>query len=152
MSCAVEMDLTAYLDGELPTARRHEMQSHLKECRSCQATSELLEKTLSKLASLPALESSPGMRSALLRQIAQPRSSVGERLRQRWRPGWVLPSAGLAVAALAAVLLVGRAPRDGRERELGANLEMVEDYEVLGLTSMEDLEIVQHLDELDGRP
>jgi hypothetical protein len=92
------------------------------------------------------------MRSALLRQIAQPRSSVGERLRQLWRPGWVLPSAGLAVAALAAVLLVGRAPRDGRERELGANLEMVEDYEVLGLASMEDLEIVQHLDELEGRP
>ena len=151
MSCAVEMDLTAYLDGELPTARRDEVQSHLKECRSCQATSELLEKTVSKLASLPALEPSRSMRSALLQQIAQQPSSVGERLRQLWRPGWVLPSAGLAVAALVAVLLAGKVPRDARERELGANLEMVEDYEVLGLTSMEDLEIIQHLDELEGR-
>jgi anti-sigma factor RsiW len=152
MSCAVEMDLTAYLDGELPTARRDEVQNHLRECRSCQATAQLLERAVAKLASLPAFEASRSMRAAVLSQIAQPPLSLRDKFRQLWRPGLLVPSAGLAAAALLGVLLVGKGPRDTRERELSANLEMIEDYEVLGLTSIEDLEIVQHLHELEDRP
>lgn len=152
MSCVVELDLTAYLDGELPTGRRHELEGHLRECRSCQATAQLLEKTMGKLASLPGFEASPTLRAAVLSQIAQQPLSLRDKLRQLGRPTLLVPSAGLAAAALLAVLLVGKGPRDAHERELGANLEMIEDYEVLGLTSIEDLEIVQHLHELEGRP
>ncbi len=152
MSCAVELDLTAYLDGELPTGRRQELESHLRECRSCQATAQLLERTVGKLASLPGFEASPSLRAAVLSQIAQQPSSLGDTLRQLWRPRLLVPSAGLAAAALLAVLSAGKGPRDAHERELGASLEMIEDYEVLGLTSIEDLEVVQHLHELEGRP
>jgi anti-sigma factor RsiW len=151
MSCAVELELTAYLDGELPTGRRREVEGHLKDCHSCQTTAQLLERTVGKLALLPDFEASRTLRAAVLSQIARQPSSLGDTLRRFWRPRLLVPSAGLAAAALA-VLLVGKAPRDARERELGANLEMIEDYEVLGLTSIEDLEIVQHLHELEGRP
>jgi anti-sigma factor RsiW len=146
------MDLTAYLDGELPTGRRHRVESHLRECRSCQATAQLLERTVSKLASLPGFEASSTLRVAVLSQIARQPWSLGDRLRQFWRPRLLVPSAGLAAAALLAVLSAGKGPRDTHEHELGASLEMIEDYEVLGLTSIEDLEIVQHLHELEGRP
>jgi len=152
MSCAVEMDLTAYLDGELPTGRRQEVESHLGECRSCQATAQLLQRTVGKLASLPGFEASRTLRAAVLSQIAQQPWSLGDRLRQFWRPRLLVPSMGLAAAALLAVLSAGKGPRDAHEHELGASLEMIEDYEVLGLTSIEDLEIVQHLHELEGRP
>jgi anti-sigma factor RsiW len=152
MSCAVELDLTAYLDGELPTGRRQELESHLRECRSCQATAQLLERSVVKLASLPGFEPSRALRAAVLSQIAQQPSSFGDTLRQFWHPRLLVPSAGLAAAALLAVLSAGKGPRDAHEHELGASLEMIEDYEVLGLTSTEDLETVQHLHELEGRP
>jgi anti-sigma factor RsiW len=152
MSCAVEMDLTAYLDGELPTARRHELESHLRECRSCQATTQLLKRTVGKLASLPGFEPSPSLRAAVLNQIAQQPSSMPEKLRHFLRPRLLVPSMGLAAAALLAVLSTGKGSLDARERDLGASLEMIEDYEVIGLSSIEDLEIVQHLHELEGHP
>ncbi len=152
MSCAVELELTAYLDGELTTDRRQELESHLRECHSCHATAQLLERTVGKLASLPGFEASPTLRAAVLSQIAEQPLSLVDRLRQFWRPGLLVPSAGLAAAVLLAVLSAGKSPRDPHERELGASLEMIEDYEVLGLTSIEDLEIVQHLHELEGHP
>jgi anti-sigma factor RsiW len=152
MSCSVELDLTAYLDGELPTGNRQELESHLQECHSCQATAQLLERSVGKLASLPGFEPSRALRAAVLSQIAQQPSSFGDTLRQFWRPRLLVPSAGLAAAALLAVLSAGKGPREAHEHELGASLEMIEDYEVLGLTSTEDLETVQHLHELEGRP
>src|SRR5260370_34320457 len=99
MSCAVELDLTAYLDGELPTGRRQELESHLRECRSCQATAQLLERSVGKLASLPGFEPSRALRAAVLSQIAQQPSSFGDTLRQFWRPRLLVPSAALAVGA-----------------------------------------------------
>ena len=155
MSCAVEMDLTAYLDGELPQSRREAVAVHIAHCSSCQLTAEVLKDTVSKLASLPPIEVSRSLRVEVLSRIARepvkPRHSLRDFLQARL----LFPSAGLAAAAVAALLILGRPSREAhelRQYELGSNLELVEDYEVIGITSLEDLEVVQHLHELEAHP
>ena len=53
MSCPFEEDLTAWVDGELPAARRAEVAEHLGSCAGCQGTEALLRRTLARRAELP---------------------------------------------------------------------------------------------------
>ncbi|MFP2910865.1 hypothetical protein ACLESD_38690, partial [Pyxidicoccus sp. 3LFB2] len=74
------------------------------------------------------------------------------------RPAVLVPSAGLAAALAVSLLMAGPgvdAPpelADPAVMELAANLEVAEDYEVLGLDSAEDLEVVANLHELEELP
>ena len=155
MSCAVELDLTAYLDGELSPSRREAVSDHLAHCPSCRQIAEVLQDTVSKLVSLPPVEVSSGLRSAVLSRIAREPVRARLTLRDFFQIRLLLPSAGLAAAAVVALLMWARPSRELhelRQYELGANLELIEDYEVLGITSVEDLEVVQHLHELEAHP
>jgi len=155
MSCAVELELTAYIDGELPASRREAVAVHLARCPTCQQTAEVLRDTVSKLVSLPPVEVSGSLRSAVLSRIAQEPVRARHKLRDFLQIRLLLPSAGLAATAAMALLLWTRPSRELhelRQYELGANLEIIEDYEVLGITSIEDLDVVQHLHELEAHP
>ena len=77
-----------------------------------------------------------------------------ERWRAFWRPGVLVPAAGLAaVAGLALWAALPHEPAlevsDAATLELAMNLEEVEDYDVVGLEDAEDLEVVAHLQELE---
>ena len=61
MSCTVENDLTAYLDGELSAEAASRMKAHLATCEDCRATEVLLHRTVSSLRSLPDFEPSRGL-------------------------------------------------------------------------------------------
>ncbi|MFP2908626.1 anti-sigma factor family protein, partial [Pyxidicoccus sp. 3LFB2] len=50
MSCGFEEDLTAYVDGELPPARRVEVEAHLGACAGCRAMHALLGTAVARLA------------------------------------------------------------------------------------------------------
>lgn len=155
MSCGFEEDLTAYVDGELPPARRAEVEAHLGACAGCRSTHALLRGAVARLAELPAFEPSPHTRRAVLAKLDAVPSPWWERLKGLLRPGVLMPSAGLAAAVAVALLVVGPGPDappelvDPAVMELAANLEVVEDYEVLGLDSAEDLEVVANLHELE---
>lgn len=160
MGCAFEDDLTAYVDGELPATRMKEVEVHLTGCASCRATEGLLRRTVAQLAALPApaFEPTPRLRREVLARIDEP--TLWERLKGLLRPVVLVPSLG-AVAA-AAVLFVATRHRgeavDINQLELASNLEvasnmeMLEDYDVLGVDSPDDLEVVQHLHELEATP
>ncbi len=156
MSCAFEEDLTAYVDGELPPPHRARVEAHLGTCAECQGTERLLRLTVARMAELPAFTPSPSARRALLARVDALPPTWRERLAPLMRPGVLVPSAGLAAAAVLTLLVAGRmrgeAPAleewDPGALEVAANLELVEDYEVLGLDSSEDLEVVENLHEL----
>jgi len=154
MSCSNAGELTAYLDRELPVFQLKQIESHLASCRECRSTERLLRKTVVRLAELPAFELSNATRRNVLRQVDEAANrSIGSRLKALWRPQVLFPSLGLALAVI--VLVISREPlelRDARLFEVGANLELAEDYEVVGLSSLDDLEVVQHLHELEGAP
>jgi anti-sigma factor RsiW len=156
MNCTISGELTAYLDGELPIFQLRQIEGHLAHCRECRSTEQLLRRTVAHLAELPAFELPTASRRAVLSRIDEQASgSIRSRLKALWRPQLVFPSLGLAVAAVIALVTsrqTGLELRDVPLFEVGANLELAENYEVLGLSNPDDLEVVQHLHELEGPP
>lgn len=156
MSCPFEEDLTAYVDEELPPARRAEVEAHLGGCAGCQGTEALLRRTVARMAELPDFTPSPAMRREVLAKVDALPPGLGERLRALLRPSVLVPAAGLA--AVAGLALYTTAPgepplevADAGTLELAMNLEVVEDYDVVGLENGEDLEVIASLHELEVR-
>ena len=154
MSCAFEEDMTAYIDGELAAPRRAELEAHLATCAECQSTEALLRRTLTHLAALPEFKPSLDTRRAVLARIDALPLPLSERLKALFRPGVLVPSLGLAAVVGLAVLSSSREPQsvevaDASTLELAANLELVEDYDVVGLDSADDMEVIENLHELE---
>jgi anti-sigma factor RsiW len=158
MSCTFEEDLTAYVDGELPPVRRVEVETHLGTCAGCRTTHARLSQTVARMAELPAFEPWPGTRRAVLTKLDALPAPWWQRLRTLLRSSVLVPSAGLAAVLGVTLLMAGPgidAPpelADPAVMELAANLEVAEDYELLGLDSAEDLEVVANLHELEEMP
>ena len=154
MSCTFEEDLTAYVDGELPPARRAEVEAHLGTCEECRSTEALLRRTLTSLSALPEFKPSPDTRRAVLAKVDALPLPLRERLKALLRPSVLVPSLGLAAAMGVVVLFAGKESQsldvtDPGTLELAANLELVEDYDIVGLDSSEDLEVIENLHELE---
>lgn len=158
MSCTVEDELTAYVDGEMSAVEAARVRTHLTSCAPCRATEALLRRTVTELAALPAFEPSPGLRRRVLAQVESLPRPWTERFRRWLRPA-VLAPAGVALATAVVVavvvgqrLVVQRAER-GMELAVAEHYELLSDYEVVGV-SRDDLDVVEHLDELqkEGRP
>ncbi|MGZ6078151.1 MAG: anti-sigma factor family protein [Myxococcaceae bacterium] len=157
MSCTVEDELTAFVDGELSAVETARVRGHLASCSGCRSTEALLRRTLTELSSLPDFEPSAALRRRVLAEVDGLPRPWPERMRAWFRPG-VLAPAGVALAA-AAVVAVVAGQRNTTEREQGTqlavaeHLELLSDYELVGITP-EDLDVVEHLDQLqkEGRP
>jgi len=154
MSCTFEEDLTAYVDGELPPARRAEVEAHLGACEECRGTEALLRRTLTSLSALREFKPSPDTRRAVLAKVDALPLPLRERLKALLRPSVLVPSLGLAAAMGVVVLFAGKESQsldvtDPGTLELAANLELVEDYDIVGLDSSEDLEVIENLHELE---
>jgi anti-sigma factor RsiW len=160
MSCKVEEELTAYVDGELTPEETKTVRAHLAGCADCQSTEALLRRTLHSLEALPAFEPSLGLRRSVLNRLDAVPAPFRERFRAWLRPGVLLPAAALLAAGVVALLLAGPGARRGLPSELqeGAaldvamNFDVVSNYEVLGLETPDDVEVVAQLDTLEGRP
>ena len=161
MSCDLESELTAYVDAELSAELTTAVSAHLAGCAACRSTEALLRGTLLTLEALPAFEPSVGLRRAVLQRLERLPSPLSERLRRWLRPSVLLPSAAvLASAGVVAVLLASgsfgqRLPaelRDPQGLDVAMNYEVLRDYDVLGVDTPEDVEVVAQLDQLEGRP
>lgn len=154
MSCPFEEDMTAYVDAELPPARRAEVEAHLRGCAECQGLERLLRTTVTLMAELPEPAVSTATRRQVLAKLDALPPTPRERLRALLRPWVLVPALGLAAAA--GGVLFTTLPRepalelaDEGTLELAMNLDVVEDYDVVGLENADDLEVVAHLDELE---
>jgi anti-sigma factor RsiW len=153
MSCKFESDLTAYVDGELNAAAMAAVRAHLAGCADCRSTEVLLRRALERLAALPAFEPSVDLRRNVLTRLDRLPPPLGERLRRLLGPAVLVASAAGLVAGV--LVVQGRPPRapelmDGAGLAVAMNFEVVSDYEVLGLDSPDDLEVVAHLQELEA--
>ena len=160
MSCELETELTAYLDGELAPEKTATVRAHLAGCAACRSTETLLRGTLLALEALPAFEPSAGLRRTVLNRLDGLPRPLGERLRMVLRPGVLLPSAAALVSAgVVAGLLASPSVRrglptelqDGRTLDVAMNYEVLRNYEVLGLDRPDDVDVVAQLDQLEGR-
>jgi anti-sigma factor RsiW len=153
MTCVRE-DLTAFLDGALPPARREAVARHLEACGACRAERDRLGAALAALSRLPAPpEPSPGFEARLAARLAREgRPGLLARLAGlRWAVA--APAAGLAAAAIVAAIAIRQ--HRSAEEVIAANLEFLADYEIaasLGdVETAEDADVVLALDQLVRR-
>ena len=159
MSCNLEAELTAYVDAELGPAEASAVRAHLVGCADCRSTEALLRKTLHTLSALPAFEPSPGLRRTVLGAVESTPAPWGLGLSRWLRPAVLLPAGLLAASVLGFLLTTHGGQKslpaelqDGAALDLAMNYDVVANYEILGLDSPEDVEVVAHLQELEGRP
>lgn len=146
-------DLTAYIDGELPPERVRELEAALAKDPALRSLEQRLRKSIGAVEALPLPASSPALRRAVLAAIDEPT------FWQRWFTLPRLMPVGLALAAtLAAVVVWPRAgmeegaPADEEKLLLAQNLDVVEDLDLMDLSSTEDLDVVADLHELEVAP
>ncbi|MHB8876031.1 MAG: anti-sigma factor family protein [Myxococcaceae bacterium] len=161
MSCEFEDDLTALVDGELPSLRAKQLEAHLPGCGGCAATLGQVRAAVARLAELSGEEraaagAAPGLRHAVLLRLDEP-AGLGERLRAFWQPSLYMPALGMATATALLVVVLGQRPPDlsleSTEQALFAqNGDELTDFDVLGLDDADDVEVVEHLHELEVTP
>lgn len=143
-----EEDLTAYIDGELPFERARALEAALAQDPKLRALEHGLRRSIEAVEKLPLPESSPALRRAVLKAVGQPT------FRERWFTLPRLIPLGLTLAAGVALVVWPRGeeaavPLDEEKLLLAQNLEVVEDLDLMGLGSPEDLDVVTQLHELE---
>src|SRR5262249_15189826 len=108
MSCTVEEELTAYLDGELSVVEAARVRTHLASCADCRATEALLRRTVTELAALPAFEPSAGLRRRVLAEVEALPRPWPERLREWFRPALLAPAGVAVVTAVVVAVVAGQ--------------------------------------------
>lgn len=148
------LELTAWLDGELPPEEARAVERALAQDPALRALEQRLRFAITAVEALPRPEPAhPALRRKVLAAVEAP--TWRERL-----AGWLTPArlapAGLALAAAATVVVVTRRGTgdepEGEQLLLAANLDVVEDLDLVGLDSPEDLDVVAALHELEGHP
>lgn len=155
MSCTFGDDLTAYVDDELSEVRAHAVKLHLAGCAECRMVEGMLRRTAQAMGGMPAFEPSPELRRRVMRQL-EPQPTLLGSLAKLLRPQLFVPVAG-AVAVMGIVLAVRGTSQvtepalvdaEPGQLELAMNLEELDDFDVAGLESPDDVDVVEHLDEL----
>lgn len=155
-------ELTAYIDGELSGEDVAAIERALSADPSLRALEQRLRRTIVAVEALPepvaqVSTSAARLRAQVLAAVAQagaekaPAPSWGERLAQ-WLTGPRLVGFAAAAAATAVVL----APRRGGDELdeeallLSQHMDVVEDLDLVGAGSADDLEVIASLQELEG--
>ena len=145
MSQDIEDDLSAWLDGELSEARAKEVETAVAADPRLTKLAESLKKTRALMASLSTPEPSPRVRALVLSELAKTPEK-----RSFW-PGLLLGFA--AAAGLAALIWWPREPAFDEERlMLAQNLELLEDYDAMALSTPDDLEVIAAMKDLEASP
>ncbi|HTP29879.1 MAG TPA: zf-HC2 domain-containing protein [Anaeromyxobacteraceae bacterium] len=157
--------LTAYLDGALEFAEQTAIESHLAECPACRDERDRLAGAIALLSRLPAAaEPSPNFEQRFYARLAAQKAEVEGRAGLFGRISWRVLAVGALCVVAAAGLSLSLLRRGHTEDQFLAehlafaeHLELLESYEAVdslgAVNSPEDVQIVNHLDELrEGRP
>lgn len=147
-------ELTAYIDGELPETERRAVEAALAADPKLKALEAKLRQTVALMAKVPAPAPSASLRASVLGRLDEEAAP---------KPSWfsfpkLVPVFAVAAAALLVVVL---RPRGGEvppaiieedQVVLAQNMELVEDLDLVGLTSPEDLDVIEQLKDLEVKP
>lgn len=157
MNDNIEEELTAYVDGELSELDAQRVKAALAADPKLAALERQLRLTVAAIEALPSPEPSQALRRAVLTRLdAQPQGfSLGAWL----RPSRLMPMLGLLAAAVLVVVIGSRGTAVGPMREVeeeqlyvAQNMEVLEDLDLAGLESADDLDVIAQLNELEATP
>jgi anti-sigma factor RsiW len=151
----IEEELTAYIDGELSELDSKRVQAALAADPALARLEQRMRSTVAAIEALPSPQPSQALRRAVLNGLdASP--TLGERLQLWLRPSRWVPALGLATAAALAVVISQRgevvAPvrdADAEQLYVATNMEVLEDLDLVGLESPDDLEVIAQLNSLE---
>ena len=101
-------DLEAYLDGDLPTVRVHQVEAHLSGCPDCMAQVHLAKEIQNELRALPELDAPAAVIQTIFDQtvrVQKPKRSLGAILDLWPRPVWAALAAACLVLVFALAVL-----------------------------------------------
>ena len=148
MSCTFQEDLTAYVDSQLEPLRARQVEEHLDGCAQCQATYRSLRAGVAALAQLPPQPSFPGLRRKVLTRLDEPPRGVAGAW-ARWGAAFGMAAAAALVVATSVGLQSELKPESPEQLLYAQNEEVLEDFDVVGLDDVSDLEVIEHLHELE---
>lgn len=145
-------ELTAYVDGELSEAERRAVEAQLAVDPSLRALEARLRQTVGLMAKVTAPVPSPALKAQVFAGLEP---EPGPRGWFSWPK--LVPVVALAAAAALVVVLRAKAPEAPAVVEedqvlLAQHMELVEDLDLLGLGSAEDLDVVEQLKDLEATP
>jgi anti-sigma factor RsiW len=154
----IEDELTAYVDGELSELDTQRVKAALASDPKLAALEKQLRSTVQAVEALPSPEASQALRRAVLNRLDAP-MTWGERLQKWLRPSRLMPALGMAAAAALVAVVAQQGAKVGPMHEaeeeqlyVAQNLEVLEDLELAGLESAEDLEVIAELSSLEATP
>ena len=154
---SIEDELTAYVDGELSELDNQRVAAALLADPKLLALERRLRSTIAAVEALPSPQPSQALRRLVLNRLEQP-MNFSERV-QRWlRPSRLMPALGMATAAALVVIISQQsdslAPRDADAEQLfvAMNMEVLEDLELAGMESPDDLDVIAQLNSLEAQP
>lgn len=151
----IEDDLTAYVDGELSELDMQRVKAALAADPKLSQLEQSLRRTVASVEALPSPLPSQALRRAVMNGLDAP-MTVGERLQKWMRPSRLMPALGMAAAAALIALIAHQgaqvAPPEEEQLFVAQNLEVLEDLDLAGLESAEDLEVIDAMNSLEGTP
>jgi anti-sigma factor RsiW len=146
-----QRELTAYIDGELSEAERAQVEAQLAVDPELKALEARLRQTVALMAKVPAPVTSSQLKASVLDQLDDAPKGF-------W--SWQRAVPLFAVAAAALLVFVVRTGLSGNDEPVAAlveedqvllaqNMELVEDLDLVGLSSTEDLEVIEQLKDLE---
>jgi anti-sigma factor RsiW len=148
-------ELTAYIDGALGAEDVKALEAALAADPALRGQEQRLRRSIELVEALPApAAASARLRAQVLSAIAaEPEPSWGARL-SAWLRGPRLVPVSFAIAAAATAVLVwprrGEEPGDEEQLLVSLHLELVEDLDLVGVGTADDLEVIASLHELEG--
>jgi anti-sigma factor RsiW len=97
----------AYLDDELATEERHELEAHLTECASCRGTLERERADRSMLRRALATPPAPDLLRARIARALDEQDRVDSKAQRRRWTSYLLPSSAIVAAAAAIAMFIG---------------------------------------------
>jgi hypothetical protein len=108
----IKADLSAFVDAELPAARRAEVAAHLAACAACREHATELERLARGVSALPQASLPAGILVEVRRRLQEPAAA---RRIQWWSPAWGTAAAALIVAGMVAFWVSSRRSPMGPE-------------------------------------
>lgn len=146
-----QRELTAYIDGELNEADRREVEAALASDPRLVALEKKLRQTVTLVQQVAAPAPAPSLKQSVLARLDDEAPAPSR--------GWfswpkLVPVLAAAAAALVFFLRGEDLPPaivDEEQLMLAQNMEVVEDLDLVGLSSVEDLEVIEQLAALDSK-
>ena len=152
----IEDELTAYVDGELSELDMQRVKAALAADPKLAALEQQLRMTVAAVEALPSPQPSQALRRAVLNGLDAPEGFSWA----KWlRPSRLMPALGMAAAAALVAVIAQQGAQVGPLHEaeeeqlyVAQNLDVLEDLDLAGLESAEDLEVIAELNSLEATP